>query len=143
MPLLDGSALSATGRGSRSFFSTTTMPSLVPQNGPLATPGHVKIANDDDATSTRRRRAIYEAQITAFVDAAEVVDIDQDALEDILDDLDYHSVVDLTDGDGDVDMLDEDGTRIIAGPGSVTLDEDECFDPWKAGEGKLYELSLW
>lgn len=119
------------------------MPSLVPQNGPLATPGHVKLANDDDATSTRRRRAIYEAQITAFVDAAEVVDIDQDALEDILDDLNYHSVVDLTDGDGDVDMLDEDGTRIIAGPGSVTLDEDECFDPWKGGEGKSYELSLW
>lgn len=118
------------------------MASLVPQNGLLATPGHVKIANDDDATSTRRRRAIYEAQITAFVDAAEVVDIDQDALEDILDDLDYHSVVDLTDGDGDVDMLDEDGTRIIAGPGSVTLDEDECFDPWKGGEGKSYELLL-
>jgi hypothetical protein len=44
--------------------------------------------------NTRQRRAIYEAQIRGFVEAAEAVELDEDVLSDLLDGFDDYDVED-------------------------------------------------
>jgi len=79
---------------------------------------------DDSTTMCRRRKAIHDAQVRFFVEASDVVDVDEDTLNDILDGFklqlmqDENDVHKVSSDEEDPHLDDDQDIRIFGGEGT-------------------------
>lgn len=82
-----------------------------PVTGSSTAAAHGGPSSDSPSHARKQSKSyhIYALQVRAFLDAAEVVDVDQDTIADILEGIDLDDDTDLDDDEeSDVDMDDED-----------------------------------